>query len=256
MKYKLLYTNGDSFAAGEELALPDLYPDIAELYTTTEFYQKITSVGRTTPPNTPEYRKRCKELCYSKTVADSLGIDIVNDALGGQANQVTVASTFMRLESDLLTRYNPEDIFVIINLTGFDRMKLPNKDAEFKCQSFMLNYPYPGSSSVHDFLIREVVDEYSIVDNLIHINFLKNYLESKKIQHLFVDSVLYERSMANTRKTIKHLLHTKTMMVKPSMAMISEFAFANEKVVHTNGHYSQVIHDRFAAKIVDYIKKT
>lgn len=175
-KIKCVYANGDSFVFGQG----------TDPEGQTHFY---------------DFTKKLRNENWTGVIANKLGIDLdndyYNDSLPGGSNDRIVRTTLARLP-DLLEKYKPEEILVLIGWTDASRTEFYYSGIDPKYYPFLSNCsPRPHDTTtmkvetkLHELYygffsdVRETYDRFSQ-----QILLLQLYLEKIKVKFLFTNSL-------------------------------------------------------------------
>lgn len=261
--FKVIYANGDSYTAGDELASATFTPHFSTLYSRSdkmkqsdkENFYKFDKLRPNLKVDNKAYTAANKEMCYVKTLGSALGLPVINESLGGRSNQTVATTTIQHFNSDILMMHRPEDVLAVIGLTSFERIKLPNptNDKFNHSLSMLLSFPTPTySKEVSHFFTSHATDEYLFFDNYLDIMGLVAFFEKMNISYIFADSGMYTKRMSSVSEVAPA---SKNLMPKPDAVMSDEILDHYEKVYHSMGHFSKVIHDRFAITLEKIIRE-
>lgn len=260
MKYKIIYANGDSYAAGDELAYSKYYPDFASLYTKEEPRPPPDKMIRRWRKAMEQdwdkfrlYQKECLTLTYSAKVAENLGLHYINQSLGGRSNQEMISLTIEYLERRLLRIYKPEEILILIGVTGFTRFQIPLEDRLCGSTSLLLGYPLDGQEGIYTHYTHNMNDAFMLRDNAMHFLAATSYFEKKGIDVLYVDNIMYDSSRGYHMHSIEHDSMI-SLLPDPDVIMAS-YMYPRERLMHICGHFSEEVHKRTADNIVEIIKE-
>ena len=270
-KFKVLIGNGDSYSAGDETASPQFYPKYAKLYPAGDFQKpesKLREDWIKESFHTPvhfEYKKQCKLLSYPNVLASLLKLEVVNLSQSGQANPTTTATTIGYIEDHIRPYYDLEEILVVINLTNFDRLKIPMPEDSkqhspdsipnlYNCQSLLLGWPMISHHIPKELInhFQLASDKYLILENIASILSLIKYFEQNSIDYVLTDSNLYRMSRERHADQYKNFLaqlpiidndYTFLNQLTPGELQICEF-----------GHYSAKGHRIFASHLEKLIR--
>lgn len=197
---KFLYANGDSFGFGQELD------------------------GPRSPSNFYHFSDYQRNNCYSGVLANRWGLEYLNESLPGGSNQRIYRTTLYSV-SQLLQRFKPEEIFVIVSLTHCQRR-------EFYRDDYGKYYPHMATCKPSD---SGYVSEFwkLMVAHFHHpkgdldldqqmILGLQNFLRVNKVPYLFTWSMhhgtLYEEELTHIPPYILRQRYSKRFLEKPSFA--------------------------------------
>jgi hypothetical protein len=256
---KVIVCNGDSFMAGDELAMAEFYPEFASFHetgtrglSTPEKFLKWNRVSMADLDKWRAYVVKCKTLAYPAVVGRCLNLPVINLAKGGQSNQTAVAQIIDCIETNLVGQYSYDEMLVILHLTSFDRLKVPNNNnlENDRYQSLMMTYPLPNYDEVRKFYLEFANDEYLLTDSLIDILGFIKYCEMRNISYILTECELY--SIFKNNHVGKLPSHYSNLLPEVKYNM-SKHAHPNEQVVCEMGHFSKVIHDRFGLNLAEII---
>ena len=131
-KNKIIYCNGDSFVAGDELADHEFFDDHPGLLSVSDSNEKkrIAAEWRRKSCRTRdgETNRKLRELerikAFPNRLQEITGIPVINDAVGG-ASFERIARTTITSLIDLKNEYS--EITAIIGLTCPDRFEIPSR---------------------------------------------------------------------------------------------------------------------------------
>jgi len=259
MTFKIIYTNGDSYAAGDELGYSKYFPEMATLVqfgadvkvnpANAELWSTLTT---NTNGKYDLYLKECKRLAYTAKVSSLLDIPSINLAKGGRSNQESIALTIDYLENRLLRIYQPEEILVILGVTGFERYRVPYEKDVSGSTSMMLNYPSKDVTKVYEYYVMNHNNKYIISDVATHFTAGMLYFEKKGISVVLVDSQMFSKSRQHLAAAYNDALIN--LIPKADMDM-STLIKPGEYCRHLLGHYSEIIHERTAETLSAVIKE-
>lgn len=263
---KIIFCNGDSFMAGDELAMSEFYPEFSALRSCNDFtipsdkqQEKWREHTIADLPKFFQYREKCKTYAYPNIIASELNIPVINKAVGGQSNQAITSITYEYLEEKLLKEYNPAEILVVCHLTSFHRIKVPNyqdTNTDDSSTTVLLTYKQPKYDEVRKFFLEHASDRYLLADTAMHIFGLIKYLEARGIDYILTDSSLYRRNVEAYKFTHSKEQIDLLPIPDPDYFMDHYINFqANELCMCQLGHYSKVIHDRFGKFLASKIKE-
>jgi len=259
MTFKIIYTNGDSYASGDELGYSKYYPEMSGL---TPFSMNIpvdpeSAVlwGKLTVNNFDKYRlylEECKRLAYTAKLGSILNIPSINLSRGGRSNQEAIALTIDYLENRLLKIYKPEEILVILGVTWFERYRVPYEKDVSGSTSLILGHPRGDATDLYQYYVMNHNDKFIISDVATHFIAGMLYLEKKGISVVLVDSQLFARSKQHMKDTYKDSLLN---MIPDADVTMGLYAQPGEKCRHKLGHFSEVVHERTAEALSAVIKE-
>ena len=262
MTFKIIYTNGDSYAAGDELGYSKHFPEMATLVqygldlkehkdhtSTMEVWKKLTV---NTKGNYQSYLKECTRLAYTAKVSSLLDIPSINLSKTGRSNQEIIALTIDYLENRLLNIYKPEEILVILGLTGFERYRVPYESEVSGSTSIMLNYPKPENNKLYEYYVMNHNNNYVISDIATHFTAGMLYFEKKGISVVLVDSGMFSKSRKYLAAAYNNALFT---LIPEAELDMSTLVQKGEYCRHLLGHYSEIVHERTAEALSAVIKE-
>lgn len=262
--FKLIYANGDSFVAGDELASKKYLPEFSETYTRDEFkkidkekiYKRFTKSTKKFGFDEKAYRQDNYDLAFPSIISKQLQTPIINRAYSGKSNQTICASVIDDLEMEILKNYKPEEILVIVGLTEFARLKFPSKSkGNSDTTSMMMAYGSGRiSQEVQEYFIRETTDKFLITDNFLSISGLIYYLDKLGISYILSDSSAYSTNLSGINFYPMND-RLRKLFPQPDVIMTSHMNKSSEKVLCMLGHYTSVIHERHADKIIELLKQ-
>jgi hypothetical protein len=266
---KIILCCGDSFMAGDELAMEEFYPEFYHLHpastrigelSRSKDHQRIGELFFRDPDKYYQYLEKCKSYTYPTILGNELNIPVINLAAGGQSNQTSATLTFEYLQSTLLEKYKAEEILVIFHLTSFDRIKVPNvhkNKYNNNCVSVILTFPIEEYADVIDFYARYASDQYLITDTAMHLFGLMQYCKTMEIDCVFTDSLLFSNSVdAMNNLSGKNYKKYTDILPKTDLIMNSQIDYdTDENVVCHFGHYSKEVHVRFGKWLAKKLKE-
>lgn len=257
MKYKCIVVCGDSFFAGDELAIDEFYQDYQTLYSERvedrlPSDKKLKSYSILNKDLKYEsYRNKCIELRFTTTIEKYFNIPIFNLSRGGFSNSAIVSRILDFLCSDSLKKYKPEEIYVVLGLTGLERFMIPNKLENRNYDAIPFNFRPDGDrGKIFDWFMKNYSANYVITDNLLHILGVINFLKSNNISYSLVDSYLYTYNLCDAEKICKEELEIFLKLFPKPDIIMETLKIDNEKVYHEMGHFSKVIHERLAQQFI------
>lgn len=180
---KVLYVNGCSHCCGAEISYKNSHREPKDL-----------------------------ELSWPGQLAKKYNVIHSNDALSGQSNQSIYSNTVHAI-LNLLKKFNPEDIFVIVGWSGFERT-----DFIYQGKRYMF---IPGFDETEHFnnwsvTIKEAFKNYilsvdydTVINQTLLLYFsMKNFLEKYKIEHYFINTV---HSYNLPQKNLLHQLYNNAL---------------------------------------------
>lgn len=259
---KILYTNGDSFAAGAELALEMILPKKAAEIRYGVHVNPITArlrdahnaeiaaIYRQDTPEIKAYDEECKRRAWPDKLGKLIGYNTINAAKSGESNG-HIAYTTIKDVTELLKDNPPEDLFVVIMITGMDRIFIPFYN-ETRTVILGYNPDDPTMKKFREMYLEHANDEFLFMSTLNYIYAIENFLYRHKIRHCFVDSILF-------KSTIREYLHSNESMYgnlpKVSYCMwdiLNEYP--KEQWILYGGHFDERVHEIFAERIANDFK--
>lgn len=256
---KILYTNGDSFTAGAELALEMILPKQAAetrygirvnpitARLRDAHNAEIAEIYRQDTPEIAAYDEECKRRAWPNKLGKILGYDVVNAAKSGESNG-HIAHTTIKDVTELLKHNAAEDLFVVVMITGMDRILIPFYD---ETRTVILGYDpdEPTMKQFRKMYLEHANDEFLFLETLNYVYSIENFLYRHKIRHCFVDSVLF-------KTTIRAYLDTNTAMYgnlpKVSYCMWDILEEnPTEQWIMYGGHFDERLHEIFAERIAN-----
>lgn len=233
---KFLYTNGDSFAFGQELDGPR---------TSERFYEFS------------EYQRR---HCYSGIIADRLNLEYMNEALPGGSNQRIYRTTLSTI-SQLLETYKPNELFVLLSMTHANRR-------EFYVTNRNNYYPHMSTSEPKDIngpthnlwklLTKEFEHEKSYYEfDQQNILGIQNFLRVNKIPYLMTWSMHHGLTYEDEKRLIlESVLKQRYAQRFYQYPSFQEYVFTTLKLTKApGGHPLADGHAAWANHLFDYIEK-
>lgn len=162
---KVLYVNGCSHSAGSEISYPGSYREQNDL-----------------------------DQSFGGIVAKNYNLIHVNDALPGASNKIIQTSTIYSI-LNLLEKYDPSEIFVIIGWSGYDRAELIWDDQLYTVNAGTVNetnfdsYPKVIQRKMECWV--ETVDTRNESQNDFALTYfsVSNFLKLNKIDYFFFNAV-------------------------------------------------------------------
>jgi hypothetical protein len=284
----LLYYNGDSFAAGVELAdeiLPDYpgcHPLSLESETSDIRKRRREWVGNSKKPTHQlnklkmsminEIRKLELERAYPNLVHNMTGIPYINKSLGGSSMDRIVRVTIADLIK--LKKDDPDrKLVAFICTTYMERSEMPNNlPPEIDMHGEPMDWAsvsFNFRQYDHDQIIENIKRYKALFETTYHsmVNFYKNVILIQDYCKLN-DVDLY---WITARENIRREVDRRDEQYKDRTDLIALMDYANiepainmmdianneldgQDVLCPGGHFSQIVHDRTAEKIVDIIK--
>jgi hypothetical protein len=269
-RFKFLLANGDSYVAGADTALDEFYPRFSQLYLPNDKAKKNIHQWDAWPKAISKdqgkfayYCKKCLEYSYPSQLASLLDISSMNIAVSGQSNSVTAATTIGYIEDHLLSKYQPEEILVLVGLTSFDRLKVPSPanaeyddiPTQYGCKSMILKYqnrdiPY----DVQDYF-ETATDRYLALENIVTILGLIDYLKIRNISYIITESSLYNRWIGNIDTKFPERFNELFYMPEEKLRFQSVINSCDQIVTEFD-HYGKEAHVRFAKILHEHINET
>lgn len=259
MTFKIIYTNGDSFAAGDELAYAQFYPDFSQLFRQNETLpdkkKLVKKWGEAMAKDWDKYRKfeeTCREMSYTAKLGNLLNLPWMNMAKGGRSNQEMIGLTIEYLERRLLRIYKPEEILVVLGITNFERFMIPSEQSITGTASLIVGYPAQDSDNVYNYYLSNFNENYAMIDNVVSFLGGLQYLTSKGISFLLVDNLMYSRSkVIYINKLNNPMIH---LLPKEDLIM-GEYVSRTEPETHICGHFAEPVHERVANELAKIAKE-
>jgi hypothetical protein len=185
----ILYANGCSLTEGSELGNKQFGWDEKKFGVAT---------SRTYSALTPQHYAHMEYHAWPAVLARSLGMEVLNEGLGGSSNE-RIARTTISAVGKLLKTHKPEDIFVIVGWTAYERFEtrhrgqwrqfIPDLVAQIQKNTTDLSPEFLDYLKKH---VKWVSGDpiYNITNYLQSIISLKTFLESKKIKYVFTHSLV------------------------------------------------------------------
>jgi hypothetical protein len=164
-----------------------------------------------------EYQPTCYEKAWPQKLADKLGYESINLSKSGNSNQTIYRTTQDWIIRNVLIdkKYNPEDIYIMIMWSGFDRHEVYFPDVNY------LDNVNPNSNpSIYcSKMVQEIIDfKKSIVsfhDNLNSdfralsiVYSLSFWLDANNIKHNFINGLFHFPEIKYLNSFyINHALH-------------------------------------------------
>lgn len=157
---KILFANGDSNTIGAELNPNDIYQD---------------------PKN-----------AWPRWLSDKYNVPAVNIAVGGSGNEQICRSTITYISAMIeLDTYKPEDIFVVILWTSFNRYEYWSYD-ERSHRSNSINSTHNPKGNIRKYVEYKTLiesDHYMQYKNLYYMYNTAKFLESYGIKYFFANGL-------------------------------------------------------------------
>lgn len=266
----LIYANGDSFTAGNELVYEDLdsYPgDLMEFPhdIPKEIWEWISHCEKKYRflANEKQYELMEKIKAYPHLVGNHLNAEIINNAKGGSSFERVARTSLL----DLLTlrkKYPDEKIVALIGIVSRGRIEIPSEDNSTQVETGWIQMQLHFESQTIDpafkkwhlahnsdyhmqnVLLRDAIQLYDFCkNNNINIVFVTNHEKDWEDIHLegnYEDIAIYEE-----------YLFTAPIF---SMRRYSERCRKNGiKSYSILGHYANVVHVEMAKDIVTFIEQ-
>lgn len=198
---KVLYANGDSFGFGQELD------------------------GPRTPSNFYHFSDYQRQHCYSGVIANRLGVDdYINESLPGGSNQ-RIYRTTLNTVTNLLEKYRPDEIFVLVSLTHNHRREFYRNEYK-KYHPHMATHKPSGDGYLTEFWKIMVTNfHHPIGDHDLDqqmILGLQNFLRINRVPYLFTWSMhhgaIYEEEEKFVTPMILKQRYARRFLQKPSFA--------------------------------------
>jgi hypothetical protein len=235
---KVLYSNGCSHTAGAEITKPG----------------SCTALDR--------------KLSFSGQLASRWNLLSINDAEPGQGNYAIVSQTIFRV-SELLEKYKPNEIIVLIGWSGLDRVDFVMNNSKYKFCSNKIDDDWPN-------VVKEAWELWVLSTNTnVNLNkfslyyfTLVNFLESYNIEYYMFNAV---NCISLPTKNVLHANHKPTLELFDNIKNNNRymFPFDEEYIYHVyirnsgfdgfvNGrsnHFLESAHIYWANFITSYILK-
>ena len=162
---KLLYVNGCSHCCGAEISYVGSHRESKDL-----------------------------ELSWPGKLAKSYNLIHKNDALSGQGNQSIFSNTVHSI-LNLLKTHKPEEIFVIIGWSGFERTDYIYEDKRYmfipgfqEVKQFSM-WPSVIKKAFNSWILGCDFDNHLMNQNLLYYFSMKNFLEKYNVEYYFINTV-------------------------------------------------------------------
>lgn len=253
MTYNLLYVNGDSFAAGHNLANKHLFPESD--YFKAEFtkhngahsslVRKIESYISKSKIPIEEIVEKEKQLSFAALVGKKIGIEYLNSARRGSGIQEICYSTLLDLEQLRKTR-DISKTFVIVFLTSMFRNIIPD-NLDGRNFSTIL----PGHRDYKNKSVKNYIEYfYTTADNDFHalsawsaLSALEKYFQDHNINYAFFDSYMYSESIIENNLD-RNIFPTAN-------EIIDNWYGKEEKILLYCNHFNEKVHNDIADKVIE-----
>lgn len=230
---KILYAVGDSFTFGQELIKDEARPK----------YYEQTEVER--------------QRCYIGLLAKKLNVEQINAARPGGSNQFMYRRMLTDV-SDLLTKYSPNEIFVMVGFTYVGRREFFKTNGNVF--DFLPNWepssPDPGYDLWH-LLTRDFSSDYAdfAFDQMMLLG-VQNFLRVNNIPFLLSWSLRHD-SLSKTEATIipETIIKQRCLLNRWYDQSFMNFTFLNKFPRGPGGHPLDEAHIAWADLLYDYIQK-
>lgn len=273
----LIYCNGDSFVAGVELGddiLPD-YPGLSDFDSDLSTpKQWIANTYDSKHHYSVERERRNKELieleyqrAFPNKLKNKLNVDVVNHAMGGSSMDRIVRTTI----TDLISlKKDHNNIVAIIGDTHCSRSELANFEfidstdiVGFTRHWVCLSTTYKMANSkpldpVIEYKLRYEKNYHMIVNYYSNVIRLQDFCKINNIKLYWVssyngiDNVTVEKEYKDDlclNNTIEYSQFEYTI----GMREVALEIYNN--VICPSGHFSEVVHEEVANRLVDIIKE-
>lgn len=259
MKYKFLYTGGDSFAVGAGLAYYKFFPENPEILKdfskediqkgahfeiTKKIHEQLIpsmKVGYSTMVDCE------KSLSYSSIISNRAGIGVLNDSTHG-ASFTRIYFNAINSLSKIIKNIDAKDILVVIQLTSIFRLMLP-----FTKTYKDIHVNFSGNINDDEMKIRKhfithADDMYYALNAKSCLDALVKFLDLHNLDYVFVDSWLYSSSVSTLSENLRKLMPTCDYV-------ISDNYLSTDKIFLSCGHFNSRVHDDVANFIItNYIQ--
>lgn len=261
MKYKFLYTNGDSYSAGAGLAYYKFFPEHPEVFRSVSRLDYIDNKDKNQhilqfiyneliPKMKDSYFKLLeseKQCTFSRIVSNRLNLEEQNDSIHG-ASLGRIYHTTVTSVTELLKTRKSSEIFVVIMLTSPFRFLIPsnrsNQDIHINWNSNLNN----EEKAIGSYFFKHATDEYFLLTAKAYIDALKHFLESNNLNYVFFDSWLYSTAIENVDIKLKNIM---PVIDQPIMHRYK----IEDPILFPCGHFNQQVHNDLADIIInDYLK--
>lgn len=235
---KYFYTNGDSFAFGQELGhdRPNLQKNI---YDFTHYHRK---------------------KCYSGIIASSIPELKVykNNALPGGSNERAYRKTLCDI-SEALTKFNSEDIFVTVSLThAYRREFYMNHSKEWYPHMYTFAPKKEHNEyKLWELLVNEVSDDVGVYTfDMMQVLGIQNFLIKNKIPYLLTSSMGNEGELQRLEKSVpKSIIDQIYKLRYYDDISFHSFTGLNGYARGPGIHPLEKAHAAWAAHLTEYINK-
>ena len=261
-KFKLLLANGDSYAAGTDTALPSFYPEMGDTYSVRDkpphswkTFRRFDKLSRDSEYH-DRYLEACLENSFPAQLGKKLNLETLNLSLGGQSNSSMAAITIAYIEHILKFQYKLEDILVVLNLTGFQRLKIPVRKPfgryRYDCGNVMLGHIQPTNKELLT-IFQNTSDKFLVLENFIAITALIKFLETYNISYIFTDSHLYtfDKQVLCDKEFDSGFLDLFPTVDEP--CIMKNLIQPEARIFHILGHYTTEFYTKFSDMVCDYI---
>ena len=285
----IIYCNGDSFVAGSELAdfeLPDHPGYFSELPAgRTKSVRADVDNWLKTVKCAPEYKYHLngsgahRALAFPNKIKQSLDVNVINEARGGQSMDSIVRRTTAALIK-LLSTTNKTDneIIAIIGTTEMSRFEMPiayinpDKPSSNQWQSVIPAYELPdsppGSAALIKYMVMHDTDYHQYVryyQNIIHLqDFCKlNGIALYWISALSYDGSPHELGDSKLQNLLSleatpeqlHTLVTYANFTRVVDMQESSTKISTDKRYCADGHFVEEVHTIVANELCELILK-
>lgn len=260
MKYKCVVTCGDSFFAGDELAIDQFYHSYRSLYSTRienripsnkelDLYSKISQESIF-----HEYKKECVNLRFTSIIEKEFDIPIYNLSRGGFSNSAIFSRIVDFLSTEILKKYKSDEIYVIVGLTGLERFMIPNSANDRNYDAIPFNFRPDGErGKIYDWYLSNYAVNYICTENLLSILGGINFFKLNNIKHCLVDSYLYTHNLQDGKNIYEKELGIALNFFPSPDLIMENFKKDDELVYHPMGHFSKTIHERLALYLINNV---
>jgi hypothetical protein len=253
-----IYSNGDSFTNGDELA-SDILPnfpgwsedppfDVRRVRNHKWLHVALTKNQHLIGP----YMDECRRRAYPQKLANLLKCELFNNALGGGSMDYIARNTIIDLID--LKKKGTKDIIAVIGTTSIFRIELPIDDDQWLSTHIGSGQPaqIPSSFTEHYVKKYSVIHAYSnYYKNLILI---QEFCKVNDIRLILVDVMSEDNIEMPDNKEEAMKIDLLKQYAKPYDFSMSRIAHkVGGKIFAPCGHFSTIVHDKLAQEIVKII---
>ena len=281
MPDKFLYFNGDSFVKGVELG-DDLIPEHPGYFTSLEAITKPAKLwmkntydmnhtyGKYRQNNLTQIYQSEHEKSFATKVHKFSNISFLNKALGGSSLDRIVRTSISDLH--YIKKNNSQQVYAFIGTTDIFRSELPSEDSDgvdlygFNNDWHSIATRYSTDNepnllkSVREYKVRYEKNYHALVKFYLNVILLQDFCYKNDIKLFWVQSnedILTDIIVESNYETRPELLWLKEYANFQYLLSMKHSALelCNEPAYCVSGHYSEIVHDHMAQKIINILEK-